>query len=91
MEMWGGLPSIVEACVYFQHHNLQSFVTLLQCMEKWGGLPDIVMACVGGGSNAMGIFNEFVEEPTVRLIGVEVSVHAQAFCHLAPTPFGHLQ
>jgi tryptophan synthase beta chain len=42
-------------------------------MEKWGGLPDIVMACVGGGSNAMGIFNEFVEETSVRLIGVEVS------------------
>ncbi|KAF5832296.1 tryptophan synthase beta [Dunaliella salina] len=42
-----------------------------QCMERWGGLPDIVLACVGGGSNAMGIFNEFVEEPSVRLIGVE--------------------
>jgi tryptophan synthase beta subunit len=43
-------------------------------MEKWGGLPDIVMACVGGGSNAMGIFHEFVDEKTVRLIGVEVGV-----------------
>jgi hypothetical protein len=46
--------------------------TRAQCLEKWGGLPDIVMACVGGGSNAMGIFNEFVEESSVRLIGVEV-------------------
>jgi tryptophan synthase beta chain len=44
----------------------------MQCQEKWGGLPDIVMACVGGGSNAMGIFHEFVEEESVRLIGVEV-------------------
>lgn len=46
--------------------------TRQQCQEQLGGLPDIVMACVGGGSNAMGIFNEFVEEPSVRLIGVEV-------------------
>uniref|UniRef100_A0A7S0S516 Tryptophan synthase n=1 Tax=Chlamydomonas leiostraca TaxID=1034604 RepID=A0A7S0S516_9CHLO len=45
--------------------------TRAQCKEKWGGLPDIVMACVGGGSNAMGIFNEFVEEPSVRLVGIE--------------------
>lgn len=42
-----------------------------QCMEKWGGLPDICIACVGGGSNAMGLFDEFVDEQSVRLIGVE--------------------
>lgn len=45
--------------------------TRSQCVEKWGGLPDILIACVGGGSNAMGLFHEFVPEPTVRLIGVE--------------------
>jgi tryptophan synthase beta chain len=45
--------------------------TRTQAQEKWGGLPDIIMACVGGGSNAMGIFHEFVDEPSVRLIGVE--------------------
>jgi tryptophan synthase beta chain len=45
--------------------------TRAQAMEKWGGLPDILMACVGGGSNAMGLFHEFVGEPTVRLIGIE--------------------
>ncbi len=45
--------------------------TRAQAMEKWGGLPDILMACVGGGSNAMGLFHEFVGESTVRLIGVE--------------------
>jgi tryptophan synthase beta chain len=47
--------------------------TRAQCLEKWGGLPDILLACVGGGSNAMGLFHEFVDEPTVRLIGVEAA------------------
>lgn len=42
-----------------------------QAQQQWGGLPDVVVACVGGGSNAMGIFHEFVDEPSVRLIGVE--------------------
>ncbi|MGF1493683.1 MAG: tryptophan synthase subunit beta [Microcoleaceae cyanobacterium] len=44
-----------------------------QCLEKWGGLPDILMACVGGGSNAMGLFYEFVDDPSVRLIGIEAA------------------
>ncbi|NEP00256.1 MAG: tryptophan synthase subunit beta [Symploca sp. SIO2E9] len=47
--------------------------TRAQCLEKWGGLPDILLACVGGGSNAMGLFHEFVNEPTVQLIGVEAA------------------
>ncbi|HLP88476.1 MAG TPA: tryptophan synthase subunit beta [Nostocaceae cyanobacterium] len=47
--------------------------TRAQAVEKWGGLPDILMACVGGGSNAMGLFHEFVHEPSVRLIGVEAA------------------
>ncbi|MEO9125351.1 MAG: pyridoxal-phosphate dependent enzyme, partial [Microcoleus sp.] len=47
--------------------------TRAQCQEKWGGLPDILLACVGGGSNAMGLFHEFVGEETVRLIGVEAA------------------
>lgn len=47
--------------------------TRAQAMEKWGGLPDILLACVGGGSNAMGLFHEFVNEPSVRLIGVEAA------------------
>ena len=42
-----------------------------QCQEKWGGLPDILLACVGGGSNAMGLFHEFVNDESVRLIGIE--------------------
>ncbi|MFB2921668.1 MULTISPECIES: tryptophan synthase subunit beta [Aerosakkonema] len=47
--------------------------TRAQAIEKWGGLPDIVLACVGGGSNAMGLFHEFVNEPSVRMIGVEAA------------------
>ena len=47
--------------------------TRAQAEEKWGGLPDILLACVGGGSNAMGLFHEFVSEKSVRLIGVEAA------------------
>src|SRR5438067_1025233 len=44
-----------------------------QILEHEGRLPDVVTACVGGGSNAMGIFNAFVGEPDVRLVGVEAA------------------
>ncbi|GAA6620873.1 tryptophan synthase subunit beta [Scytonema sp. NUACC26] len=54
-------------------HKVIGQETRAQALEKWGGLPDIVIACVGGGSNAMGIFHEFVDEPSVRLIGVEAA------------------
>jgi tryptophan synthase beta chain len=47
--------------------------TRAQALEKWGGVPDILLACVGGGSNAMGLFHEFVGEPAVRMIGVEAA------------------
>ncbi|PAX60463.1 tryptophan synthase subunit beta [Brunnivagina elsteri] len=47
--------------------------TRAQAMEKWGGLPDILMACVGGGSNAMGLFHEFINEASIRIIGVEAA------------------
>ena len=42
-----------------------------QCLEAFGRMPDAVVACVGGGSNAMGIFDAFVGDEQVRLIGVE--------------------
>jgi len=42
-----------------------------QMLEQVGGLPDVVMACVGGGSNAIGIFDPFRWDPNVHLIGVE--------------------
>jgi tryptophan synthase beta chain len=44
-----------------------------QCQSLLGRLPDVVMACVGGGSNAMGLFSAFVEEPTVELVAVEAA------------------
>jgi cysteine synthase len=44
-----------------------------QCEEKFGGLPDICVACVGGGSNAIGLFDAFIENQNVRLIGVEAA------------------
>lgn len=46
-----------------------------QCMEKWGGKPDILLACVGGGSNAIGLFNDFMDDEDIRLIGVEAAGH----------------
>ena len=42
-----------------------------QFLEAAGGLPDYAVACVGGGSNAIGLFHEFVPDETVRLVGVE--------------------
>ena len=43
----------------------------VQIVEQAGRLPDLVVACVGGGSNAMGMFDAFIEDRDVRLIGVE--------------------
>ena len=56
--------------------NFQAIIgreTRAQCLEKWGELPDILLACVGGGSNAIGLFHEFLTEASVRLIGVEAA------------------
>ncbi|MBW4671389.1 MAG: tryptophan synthase subunit beta [Cyanomargarita calcarea GSE-NOS-MK-12-04C] len=47
--------------------------TRIQCQEKWHGLPDILLACVGGGSNAIGLFYDFMDEPSVRMIGIEAA------------------
>ena len=44
-----------------------------QLLEKEGRLPDAVIACVGGGSNAMGLFYDFIPDKDVRLIGVEAA------------------
>lgn len=44
-----------------------------QCLEKEGRLPDAVLACVGGGSNAIGAFYNFIEDEGVRLIGCEAA------------------
>lgn len=62
-----------------------------QCMDMLGGLPDRIVACVGGGSNAAGIFSEFIEEPGVALVGIEAGgrsdqpgEHAATLVHGAP-------
>jgi len=44
-----------------------------QILEKEGRLPDYLVACVGGGSNAIGLFHPFVDDPSVRFIGVEAA------------------
>jgi len=44
-----------------------------QMLEQTGRLPDVVVACVGGGSNAIGMFAGFLDDPGVRLIGVEAA------------------
>jgi tryptophan synthase beta chain len=44
-----------------------------QLMEAEGRLPDTVCACIGGGSNAMGLFHPFLDDPTVAIIGVEAA------------------
>ncbi len=54
-------------------HGVIGEETRAQCLEKWGGKPDLLLACVGGGSNAMGLFHEFVGDPEVRLIGIEAA------------------
>jgi tryptophan synthase beta chain len=46
-----------------------------QMQELVGRQPDAVLACVGGGSNAMGIFHEYIRDAKVRLIGVEAAGH----------------
>ncbi|MFT4811403.1 MAG: tryptophan synthase beta chain [Paraglaciecola sp.] len=59
-------PTIVR-----EFHRMIGEETRAQIMEKEGRLPDALVACVGGGSNAIGMFADFIDEPSVRLIGVE--------------------
>lgn len=42
-----------------------------QCLDQFGKLPDVATACVGGGSNAIGLFTAFLEDESVKLVGVE--------------------
>lgn len=54
-----------------------------QILKREKKLPDYIIACVGGGSNAMGIFYPFLEEPNVKLIGVEAAgegIHTDKHC-----------
>jgi tryptophan synthase beta chain len=59
-------PTIVR-----EFHRMIGEETRAQILGKEGRLPDAVVACVGGGSNAIGMFADFIDEPSVRLIGVE--------------------
>jgi len=66
----------------------------LQWAAAYGGLPDEVVACVGGGSNALGIFDAFIDAPSVQLTGVEaggtgpaLGSHAARFAGGAPGIF----
>jgi tryptophan synthase beta chain len=60
----------------------------LQCLERWNRLPDVVMACVGGGSNAAGMFYDFLDDD-VALIGVEAGGRSErAGEHASPLSFG---
>lgn len=52
-----------------------------QMLKKAGRLPDYVVACVGGGSNAIGAFNEFIPHEEVKLIGVEAAGTGEPGCH----------
>ena len=49
--------------------------TKRQVLQREGRLPDAVIACVGGGSNAIGMFADFIDESAVRLIGIEPAGH----------------
>ena len=59
-------PTIVR-----EYHRVISREARAQVLELTGRLPDSVIACVGGGSNAIGMFAEFIDDPGVELIGVE--------------------
>jgi tryptophan synthase beta chain len=52
-------------------HRVIGIEARQQILAREGRLPDELIACVGGGSNAMGLFFEFLEDPGVRMIGVE--------------------
>lgn len=59
-------PTIVR-----EFHKVISKEAKAQMIERTGGLPDLVVACVGGGSNAIGMFADFIDEESVELVGAE--------------------
>ena len=64
--------------------DLQSVIgreTRAQMLEKTGKLPDVVIAAVGGGSNAIGMFHPFVEDASVRIVGVEAAGTGEPGCY----------
>jgi tryptophan synthase beta chain len=60
-----------------------------QCLDRLGKLPDAIVACVGGGSNAAGIFYPFIDDESVKLVGVEAGGRSSHLGdHAAPITFG---
>lgn len=65
--------------------------TKAQVLEREGRLPDAVIACVGGGSNAIGMFADFIDDADVGLIGVEpAGLGIETGQHGAPLKHGHV-
>ncbi len=56
-----------------------------QLLQQEGRLPDVLLACVGGGSNSIGLFYDFIAEPGVRLIGCEAAGHGVETARTAAT------
>ena len=59
-------PTIVR-----EFHRVISTEAKAQMLERIGGLPELVVACVGGGSNAIGMFADFIDQENVELVGAE--------------------
>lgn len=60
-----------------------------QCLDMTGRLPDAIVACVGGGSNAIGLFHPFINDSSVRMIGVEAGGYGlETGHHAAPLSAG---
>src|SRR3984885_13616633 len=57
--------------------------TRVQLHEAEGRLPDSLVACIGGGSNAMGLFHPFLDDPSVEIFGVEAAGHGLTQLHAA--------
>ncbi|KFK94496.1 tryptophan synthase subunit beta [Serratia sp. Ag1] len=65
--------------------------TKAQMLEREGRLPDAVLACIGGGSNAIGMFADFIDDASVGLIGVEpAGLGIETGQHGAPLKHGHV-
>jgi tryptophan synthase beta chain len=58
--------------------NFQSVIgkeARAQMLNRTGRLPDLLVACIGGGSNALGLFHPFLDDPSVKMLGVEAAGH----------------
>ena len=76
--MSSGVPSATSSAPSantFAMSNPDLMPPSAQMLAAEGRLPDRVYACVGGGSNAMGIFSGFLDDPSVELVGVEAGGH----------------